>query len=51
MYLSNVIAAMFPGEYGIMVAVMGGQGCGGIFACIVNIVTLAAFDSVEGTCS
>ena len=32
----------------IMVAVMGGQGCGGIFACIVNLVTKAAFDDPIG---
>ena len=28
-----------------MVAVMGGQGCGGIFASVVNLVTLAVMDS------
>ena len=34
------LAAEFPPEHGIMTAVMGGQGCGGIFACVVNLVTL-----------
>ena len=34
------LAAEFPPEHGIMVAVMGGQGCGGIFACVVNLITL-----------
>ena len=34
------LAAEFPPELGIMTAVMGGQGCGGIFACIVNLATL-----------
>jgi len=28
-----------------MTAVMGGQGCGGIFACVVNLATLAGFSS------
>ena len=34
------LAAEFPPELGIMTAVMGGQGCGGIFACVVNLATL-----------
>lgn len=34
------LAAEFPAEHGIMTAVMGGQGFGGIFACIVNLSTL-----------
>ena len=38
------LAAEFPSEHGIMVAVMGGQGCGGIFACVVNLVTLGKYD-------
>ena len=37
------LAAEFPAELGIMTAVMGGQGCGGIFACVVNLATLGEF--------
>jgi hypothetical protein len=34
------LATEFPMDLGIMGAVMGGQGCGGIFACVVNLITL-----------
>lgn len=39
------LATEFPMDLGIMGAVMGGQGCGGIFACVVNLITLAIFDN------
>ena len=38
-------ASVFPQDFAIMVAVMGGQGCGGIFASIVNLVTLGIMDN------
>ncbi|CAG5095099.1 Oidioi.mRNA.OKI2018_I69.XSR.g14032.t1.cds [Oikopleura dioica] len=38
------LASEFPMDLGIMGAVMGGQGCGGIFACVVNLLTLGLFD-------
>ena len=39
---------MFPGELNLIVAVMSGQGFGGIFASVLNLITLSAFESPVG---
>merc|ERR1711935_1016806 len=36
---------VFPGELNLIVAVMSGQGFGGIFASVLNLITLSAFES------
>jgi len=39
------LASVFPGELNLIVAVMSGQGFGGIFASVLNLITLSAFES------
>lgn len=41
-------ASVFPGELNLIVAVMSGQGFGGIFASVLNLITLSAFESPVG---
>ena len=46
--LISFSASVFPGELNLIVAVMSGQGFGGIFASVLNLITLSAFESPVG---